>query len=114
METPSQLLLAAAAQLGTISDAAGRQLTVRRLTAVDRLRLFKALGAELAQNPPYFGMAALAVSVVDIDGVPVPQPQTEGQLEMSGSTLGEDGIEAVARLFELSEPVRPGETATGN
>jgi hypothetical protein len=114
METPSQLLIGAAAQVGTTSDAAGRRLTVRRLTAVDRLRLFKAVGAELAQNPPYFGMAALAASVIDIDGVPVPPPMTEAQLEGLVQRLGDEGIEAVARLFEASEPAQPSETAAGN
>ena len=114
METPSQFLMQAAAQLETVSDDLGRRLTVRRLTALDRLRLFKAIGAELAQNAPYFGMAALAASVIDIDGVPVPPPVTEAQLEGLVQRLGEEGIEAVARSFEVNEPVKPTETEAGN
>ena len=106
--------MAAAAQLGTVSDNLGRRLTVRRLTALDRLRLFKAVGPELAQNPPYFGMAALAASVIDIDGVPVPPPMTEAQLEGLVQRLGDEGIEAVARLFEVDEPIKPMETEAGN
>jgi len=114
METPSQLLMAAATQIGTTEDNLGRRLTVRRLTALDRLRLFKAIGPELAQNAPYFGMAALATSVIEIDGVPVPQPMTESQLEGLVQRLGDEGIEAVARLLEASEPAKPSETETGN
>jgi hypothetical protein len=114
METPSQLLIAAAARLETASDSLGRRLTMRRLTAVDRLRLFKAVGPELAQNPPYFGMAALAATVIDIDGVPVPPPTTEAQLESLVQRLGDEGIEAVARLFDKAERIEPEETETGN
>jgi hypothetical protein len=114
METPSQLLIVAAAQLGTTSDKFGRRLTVRRLSALDRLRLFKAVGSELAQNAPYFGLAALAASVIDIDGVPVPPPMTEAQLESLVQRLGDEGIEAVALLFEASDQVTPSETEMGN
>jgi|ERR1700678_1714724 hypothetical protein len=114
MATPSQLLMMAAVQLETVSDDLGRRLTVRRLTALDRLRLFKAVGAELAQNLPYFGMAALAASVIEIDCVPVPPPMTEAQLEGLVQRLGDEGIEAVARAFEVSEPVKPTETEAGN
>jgi hypothetical protein len=114
METPSQILIAAAARLATASDSLGRRLTVRRLTALDRLRLFKAVGPELAQNPPYFGMAALAASVIDIDGVPVPPPTTEAQLEGLVQRLGDEGIETVACLFEVTEPAKATETEAGN
>jgi hypothetical protein len=114
METPSRRLIAAAARLETASDSLGRRLTVRRLTALERLRLFKAVGPELAQNPPYFGMAALAACVIDIDGVPVPPPTTEAQLESLVQRLGDEGIEAVAQLFDMSEPVKPAEMEAGN
>jgi hypothetical protein len=114
METPSQLLMMAAVQLETVTDDLGRRLTLRHLTALDRFRLFKTVGGELAQNPPYFGMAALAASVIDIDGVPVPPPMTEGQLESLVQRLGDEGIEAVARSFEANEAAKPTETELGN
>ena len=105
MNTPSQQIVAAAAAVLTTQDEAGRTLTIRRLGALDRLRLFKAVGASLAENPPYLGMAMLAVSVTAIDGVPVPPPMTEGQLEALVQRLGDSGIEAVAQC--LTDPVHP-------
>ena len=47
----------------SVTDSDGRRLTLRRLTALDRLRLFKAAGPVLAQNQPWLGMALLACSV---------------------------------------------------
>ena len=67
--------------------------------ALDRLRLFKAIGPMLAQNPPYLGMAMLASSVTAIDDVPVPAPATEAQIEALISRLGDTGIAAVADAF---------------
>ena len=79
-----------------VSDREGRLLTLRRMGALDRLRLFKAIGPVLAQNPPYLGMAMLASSVAAIDDVPVPAPGTEAQIEALISRLGDSGIAAVA------------------
>jgi hypothetical protein len=76
-----------------------RRLTLRRLTALDKLRLFKAAGPALAQNQPWLGMAVLAASVVAIDDVPVPSPTTEAQVEALVSRLGDHGIAAVAGAF---------------
>ena len=50
-----------------VTDSRGRQLTLRTLTVLDRLRLFKAAGPILAENNPWFGMAILASSVAEID-----------------------------------------------
>lgn len=95
-ETPSTRLIGAANATVTITDSLGRSLTLRRLSTLDRLRLFKALGAELAQNPPYLGMATLAVSVCAIDSVPQPTPANEAQIEALVLRLGDAGIAAIA------------------
>lgn len=87
----------------TITDARSRQLTLRRLTVLDRLRLFKAAGPVLAENHPWFGMAILASSVAAIDGVPVPLPSNEAQIEAAVSRLGDDGLAAVAETVEDGE-----------
>ena len=62
---------------GSVEDARGRVLTLRPLTMLDRLRLFKALGPELSMNDAYLGVASLAASVSAIDGVPLPFPASE-------------------------------------
>lgn len=86
-----------------ITDAQGRALSLRRLTVLDRLRLFKAAGPVLAENAPWFGMAVLAASVEAIDGVPVPLPSSEAQIEAAVVRLGEEGLSAVAEALERDE-----------
>ena len=104
MDTPSARLVAAAQAAPEAVDRQGRRLALRRLTALDKLRLFKAAGPVLAQNQPWLGMAVLACSVCAIDDVPVPAPGSEGQIEALVQRLGDDGIAAVAAA--LSEAPR--------
>ncbi len=96
--TPSQTI---ATQPETIvMDGQGRQLNLRRLTALDRLRLFKAAGPVLSQNDRWLGMAMLAVSVAAIDDIPIPQPGNEQQIEALVHRLGDAGIAAVAATLD--------------
>jgi hypothetical protein len=108
--TPSATILAAAAAEKTVTDGQGRRLTLRRMTALDRLRLFKAAGPVLAQNDRWLGMAMLAVSVTAIDDVPVPQPASEQQIEALVVRLGDAGIAAVAAALDPAPPPRAPET----
>jgi hypothetical protein len=85
------------------ADETGRVLTVRPPHALDKLRLFKAVGPELAHNEPYLGMAVVACAVIAIDGVPVPHPGTEQQIENLINRLGDAGMKA-ARLVVDREP----------
>ncbi len=103
--TPSSRLIAAALSAPTTTDARGRNIALRRLTALDKLRLFKAAGPVLSQNQHWLGMAVLAASVAAIDDVPVPQPVTEGQIESLVAQLGDDGIAAIADALCADAPV---------
>ncbi len=96
MSAPSDRLVSEAAVCVQVRDTEGRLLEVRRMNALDRLRLFKAVGPTLAQNAPYLGMAMLASSVVSMDGIPVPVPATELQIEALIARLGDPGISAAA------------------
>jgi hypothetical protein len=98
-DTPAARFLADAWAPTEVSDADGRTLIVRRLGALDKLRLFKAIGPYLSQNEPYLGMAMLAYSVAEIDGVPIPAPANEAQLEGLISRLGDAGLSAVGRTL---------------
>ncbi len=80
-----------------LTDADGRVLQVRRPGALDRLRLFKAVGPGLASNDRYVGYAMLAMCVSAIDGVPVPAPANEGQLEGLVQRLGDAGMVAIGQ-----------------
>ena len=79
-----------------VTDGLGRRLSLRRLTLLERLRLFEAAGAELSRNDRWLGLAALAASVSAIDGVPVPLPASKAAVEAAVQRLDEPGIAAVA------------------
>jgi hypothetical protein len=114
MDRPSSRIVAASLAETVVRDADGRELVLRRMNALDRLRLFKAVGPQLAQNAPYLGMAMLAASVCAIDGVPVPPPVTEGQVEALVSRLGDVGIAAVAGGFSVEPAPVLGSAGQGN
>nr|WP_294546314.1 hypothetical protein [uncultured Rhodopila sp.] len=95
-------------------DKQGRKLLLRRLTALDTLRLFKAAGPVLAQNGPWLSMAGLAFSVLEIDGVPVPSPTTEPQIESLIERLGDDGLAAIATLLNEDASVPDAKEQVGN
>jgi hypothetical protein len=94
--SPSQTIVREAAKTRSVVDQTGRRLVLRRLTALDTLRLFKAAGPTLAQNEPWLSMASLAFSVLEIDGVPIPGPSTESQIESLIDRLGDEGLAAIA------------------
>lgn len=91
-----------------VTDALGRKLTLRRIGALEKLRLYKAVGPQLGQNEPYLAMALLAISVAAIDDVPLPAPANEGQIEMIVQKLSDQGLAAVAAA--LREARRDAET----
>jgi hypothetical protein len=98
--TPSATIISKAAEARSIIDNLGRNLTLRSLSALDKLRLFKAAGPELALNQPWLAMAILASSVTAIDDIPVPQPSNESQIEALVNRLGDAGIEAIAQTID--------------
>ena len=102
--SPSAYILKQAENVLETIDKGGRKLKVRRPAALDTLRLFKAAGPILSQNEAWLSLAAMAVAVVEMDGIPVPAPTTESQIESLVDRLGDDGISAVASI--LSEPVQ--------
>ncbi len=100
--TPTEAHLAAHTAPVTVQDSLGRTLVLRRLTALDKLRLFKAAGPTLAQNPLWLGMATLACATTEIDTIPVPPPANEAQIEVLVSRLGDPGIAAIAAALAPS------------
>jgi hypothetical protein len=102
--SPSETIVGKAAETRSTVDTLGRRLTIRSLTALDKLRILKAAGPDLALNQPWLAMAILASSVTVIDDIPVPQPSSEIQIEALVGRLGDSGIEAIAQALEtLSE-----------
>ncbi len=102
--TPTQTVVATAAAPIVVTDETNRRLVVKRLTALDTLRLFKAAGPVLAHNQAWLSLAMLAVAVVEIDGVPVPTPANEAQVEALVDRLGEVGLNAIADAIDEAFP----------
>lgn len=102
--SPSQRIVAEASREFEVTDALGRVLRVRRPGALDRLRLFKAVGPALAGNERYVGYAMLAMCVSCIEGVPQPPPVNEAQLESLVQRLGDAGMIAVGQGLANADP----------
>ena len=103
MSSPTELITGRAGKIFNIIDDNGRELKIRRIDALDRLRLLKAAGPELARNDAWLNMAALAFAVVEIERTPRISPTTERQIETIVSELGDSGINAVAAFLNADE-----------
>jgi hypothetical protein len=110
----TQAIIREATKTFVTIDAQGRRLTLRRLAALDTLRLFKAAGPLLAQNEPWLSLAGLAFAVVEIDGIPVPPPTTEPQIENLIDRLGDDGLAAIVDSINAQEESPVGQSEVGN
>ena len=112
--TPTQSFVAAAHDVRDITDVNGRTLTIRRPTTLDRLRLFKAVGPAQSANDRYLGLAMLAFCVIAIDGVPVPQPANEHQIESAIDRLGDAAIAAIGASLNCEDTEGLATAAEGN
>lgn len=97
-ETPDAPEPVAKAMPESVTDSRGRVLTLRKMGALEKLRLFKACGVH-ASNEPYLGTAMLAFYVSAIDGTPAPVPTNDGQIEARVAKLGDEGLEAVGNAL---------------
>lgn len=102
-ERPTDAIIRAATTPQEVTDSLGRKLMVRRPGALEKLRLFKAIGGENSKNEIYLGYATLAISVTSIDGQPMEPCKNEAHVEALVSELGDEGIEAVAAAFATDE-----------
>ena len=107
MQTPTSRIVASAQAGSEAVDVLGRKLALRRLGALDRLRLFKAAGPTLACNPGWMGLATVAASVTAIDDVPVPAPTTEAQVEALVGRLGDAGLSAASACLAADAQATP-------
>jgi hypothetical protein len=81
----------------SVVDSRGRTIKVKKLSALDRVKLFRALGATDSENRMLGSYASTAASVVELEGVPVPFPSTSLQLDALIGRLDEHGLEAAIR-----------------
>ena len=92
--TPSEQLIAKAAESKTICDANGRNITLRKPGMLAQFRLVEMLG-ESAKNQVYLGMVTPLLYVVAVDGDEIRPPAKKSELEALIQRLEEAGVEAV-------------------
>ena len=86
----------------TVRDSKGRLLKVRRLSAFDKVKLFRALGAIDSENRMVAQYAGIAASVIEIDGHAVTFPMSSVALDALLQRLDDHGLEAAANArFQL-------------
>ena len=83
-------------QISELCDARGRRIRLRELTALDTLRLLKLAGPHLSMNQAWLSIATLAYAVTEIEGVPVPVPTSEAQIESIVERLGDQALTMIA------------------
>ncbi|WP_428486729.1 hypothetical protein [Rhodopila sp.] len=113
MEPTKTVLAAAGAPIST-TDKQGRHFLIRRPTALDTLRLFKVAGPTLAQNEPWLAMASLAFAVQEIDGIPIPSPVSENQIELLVDRLGENALTVIAEAINIADDETDMKAQVGN
>jgi hypothetical protein len=86
------------AETVSATDSLGRNLAVRRLSALEQLDFFEGAGAA-AGSSSWMAMAVVAVSVRMIDGVPCPFPRTKEAIRQAVAKLGMEGINAAMAAF---------------
>jgi hypothetical protein len=82
-----------------VTDARGRQITIKKLRPLDNWRLLKLLGSEHSRNSVMFNYGAIVAAVSAIDG----QHElcvTLRELENLIGRLDEDGMTAVADGYQ--------------
>jgi hypothetical protein len=110
-DTPAQAVRTVSNQV-EVTDKSGRRIVVRRLNALEKMRLSKIAGADGAANPTYFGYVILAASVASINGEPEEFPMTPRAIEALISQLDDDGLAAVSEgVAELNGATTPAEEA---
>jgi hypothetical protein len=93
-----------------VKDSAGRLLKVKRLSALDRVRLFRAMGATDSENRMLGSYANTAAAVTEIDGSHVAFPQSSISLDALIQRLDEHGLEAVVLALLALTPKGDGGT----
>jgi hypothetical protein len=101
----------------TVTDATGREITLKKPGPLANLDFAKAAGSEKF-NLLYLAEVGHLKYVNKIDGAPVPVPSTEGELRALYQRLGDEGNEAaqlgVAANFSPRKEARSEEEEVKN
>lgn len=95
--TPTQAI--ARPKIGTETDELGRLITVKRLSAIERLNLFENAGLKLSQNQQWMGIIAIAASCVKINDEDIPKPMSPLEMKALVQRLDQEGLDAIQRVY---------------
>lgn len=90
----------------SVVDSRGRTIKIKKLSALDRMRLFKAVGAEDSENRLFMSYANAAAAVTELEGMSVSPVANQIQLSALVARLDEDGLEAVVNGLVALNPER--------
>lgn len=112
--TPSQQIVADATRVVHVTDASGRDIGIRKVTTSIRRRVALAISGDNQDKPIYMGQVMLAAAVAEIDGDPVPLPQSDLQFGALIDRIDDDGFNAIAPAYaENFLPAKNGGTKAG-
>ena len=115
VDTPSERIVKAANATVDLTDSLGRTITVRTLNALDQMRMLRAIGPAQSSNMPYVQMVECVLMATAIDGMPLPTPSNERQIDAGVQRLGDEGMVAVMvhRMQAITAMQDEAEAATG-
>lgn len=93
--TPSEKVVASAAQSVEVVDSLGRRILVKRPLLSDQLDLMVVVGPEASKNDMYMAMMNVLLHVQAIDDDPVLPLTSKKAIDEMVNKLGNEGVEAV-------------------
>jgi hypothetical protein len=84
-----EMVKPAAHKVDSIKYGDGRSITLRTLSVIEEMRLLKVLGE---YNSSYYSFCAAVARVASVDGMLVPLPNNEREIEVLAGRLGRERI----------------------
>ena len=93
--TPSEKVVASAAQSVEVVDSLGRRILVKRPLLSDQLDVMVVVGPEASKNDMYMAMMNVLLHVQAIDDEPILPLTSKKTVDEMVNKLGNEGVEAV-------------------
>lgn len=97
--TPSEVVVRAANKTGEVTDALGRKIRFRKLSAGHKQRWAAIMGPDLIGNYICSTQGFMAYAVTEIDGDPVEVPVSYRELLLIIDRLDDEGLDAVGEGY---------------
>ncbi len=97
--SPSEKVVASAAQSVDVVDSLGRRILVKRPLLSEQLDLMVIVGPEASKNDMYMAMMNVLLHVQSIDDDPVLPLTSKKSIDEMVNRLGNEGVEAVTKAI---------------